>query len=180
VFYPILFSIDPFLLLITGNLSVVPIAQIFPSIIIALFSALFLFWLISKWLKDIHRAGFVTYMVIFWFFHYGIVYSFLKILQITSFPSRLHWFLLPLWTAIPIILSSKMVWRKITSPQTITLFLNIMGIAITGYSILRISMDVISRNISFTNYLQDNQIAQEISPATKKTRYILYYPGWIC
>ena len=147
VFYPVLFSIDPILMLLTGNLSSILLHQMFPSIILVLFCALSLFFVVNKKLKDIHRAGFITYMAIFWFFHYGIIYSFTKVLHITSFTSSLHWVLLPVWTAIPIFLSSRMVWKKVSSPQTITLFLNIIGIIITSYSVIRISADFLLRNI---------------------------------
>jgi len=173
VFYPILFSIDPILLLLTGNLHLINVNQLFPFILIIPLCATGLFWLLNRWLKDIHHAGFVTFLIIFWFFHYGSIYQFVKLFNTGSIPWRSHWILLPLWTGVLVFLSSRLVWRKITSPQTITLFLNIVCILITVYSIIRISDYVVTRN--FFNPIISEDIQKSIKLSSAAYKPDVYY-----
>ena len=157
VFYPILFAIDPILLILTGNLMVIPIKQLFPLIFIVPICVAGLFWIVNRWLGDMNRAGFVVFLTTFWFFHYGTFSQFFKFIKIDPNPFRSHWVLLTLWTLLPVLLSSKLIWRKITSPQTITLFLNIFCILITGYSMTRIIIDLVSQILFNPTITQDIQ-----------------------
>jgi hypothetical protein len=101
--------------------------------------------LTNRWLKDIHRVGYIVFLFIFWFFHYGTIRLWANTISIgpTFFGS--HWIFFPIWTLAFLVLSSGFLWRKITSPETITLFLNIVCILIITFSIARISLELIPR-----------------------------------
>ena len=144
-FYPVLFSINPILLLLAANISDVPVGQLFPVIVISPVVAAGLMWLLNRWIKNIHRAGFSVFLLTFWFFHYGTVHLWVNNIHVGSLSLGTYWIFLPIWTLIFIFLSSQLVWSKITSPETITLFLNIICIIIVGFSILRISLDLAPR-----------------------------------
>ncbi len=143
--YPILFSIDLSLLIIAGNINEIPFHQLFPSILIIPILIFALFLLYRRIFKSNHRAGFVTFMSLFWFFYYGFFYSFSRYLDFAINPLILHLVLLPIWTILPVLLSSGLVWKKISSPQTITSFLTIVSVLIACYTIIRISLDGITR-----------------------------------
>ncbi len=161
IFYPILFSINPMLLLLAANVSDVSISQLFPVIVIAPIGALVLLWLLNKWLKDIHRAGFIVFLTIFWFFHYGTVHLWANAIHIGPVYLGNQWLFLPLWTIIFLFLMSGLLWRKVTSPETITLFLNLACLAIVCFSIIRISLDVIPR------YLTRSEVTQAVQAVPK-------------
>ena len=68
VFYPVLFSINPILLLLAVNITTVSISQLFPVILITPLIAIGLMWLLNKWLTRyssgwIHR--FSDYFLVF-------------------------------------------------------------------------------------------------------------------
>jgi hypothetical protein len=173
VFYPILFSINPVLLLLAANISDLPLSQLFPVILISPIAATLLLWLVNKWLNDIHRAGLIIFLSTIWFFHYGTVHLWANSIHIGSIPLGTDWIFFPLWTIIFILASSGLLWRRITSPETITLYLNIISIVLVAFSVFRISLDVAPR------YLAHPDIPEAIkslapSPKASKTPDVYY------
>jgi|WetSurSiteA1Bulk_404760.scaffolds.fasta_scaffold17230_2 hypothetical protein len=68
VFYPILFAINPILLMYFININGIPVSLLFPVIFVTPLIALALMWLLNKYYKDVHRAGIDGYTLMFWFF----------------------------------------------------------------------------------------------------------------
>jgi len=157
-FYPLLFSLNPILLLLAANISDVPISQLMPVILITPLVAAGLMWIMNKRLKDIHRAGFIVFLITFWFFHYGTVHSWAASVKIGPVSLGSHWIFLPLWTIIFVFFMSKWLWNKITSPETITMFLNLVCIVLVAFSVMRISLDLIPR------YTTHPEISKAIAP----------------
>jgi hypothetical protein len=148
VFYPILFSISPILLLLGANISNWSISQLFPIILITPVCSIGLMWILYKWLKDIHRAGFIVFLITFWFFYYTPIRVWANTIHIGSISFGGHLIFFPLWTLVFIIFSSGWLWRRITSPETITMFLNLVSIIVIVFSILRISLDLAPRYLT--------------------------------
>jgi len=163
VFYPILFSINPILLLLAANISDVALIQLFPVVLVSPLIAAGLMWLLNKWLKDIHRTGLIVFLLTFWFFHYGTVHLWADAIHIGPVSLGTHWIFFPLWAIIFIFLMSGFLWRRITSPQTITLFLNLVCMVLVAFSIIRISLDLIPR---YTTHPTLSQSLQSIPPPT--------------
>jgi hypothetical protein len=151
VFYPILFSINPVLLLLAANISDLPLSQLFPVILISPIAATLLLWLVNKWLKDIHRAGFITFLASVWFFHYGTVHLWANSIHLGSVTLGTSWIFFPLWTLFFILLASGLLWKRVTSSKTITFFLNVVCIILVAFSILRISFDIAPRYLTHPN-----------------------------
>ena len=166
VLYPLLFSINPILLLLAANISDLPLSQLFPVIVITPLVAAGLLWLLNKWLKNIHRAGFIVFLIILWFFHYGTVHLWANKIHIGPISLGNHWAFFPLWTLIFILFSSGFLWRKITSPETITMFLNLVCIFIIAFSILRISLDLVPRFRTSPDLTQALQSLPELTSST--------------
>ncbi|HEX9090761.1 MAG TPA: hypothetical protein VF831_04695, partial [Anaerolineales bacterium] len=162
-FYPLLFSINPILLLLAANISDVPVSQLFPVILIMPLVAGGLLLLLNKWLKVIHRAGFIVFLITFWFFHYGTIHLWAASIKIGAVSLGSHWIFLPLWTIIFAFFMSTWLWKKITSPETITMFLNLACVVIVVFSILRISLDLIPR---FTTH---PELSKAIEPLPTQT-----------
>jgi len=161
VFYPVLFSLNPILLLFASNVSDIPISELLPIILITPICAIGLMALLNRWVKDIHRAGFLVFLISLWFFHYGTMRVWADSIQIGKFSLGNHWIIFPLWTLIFCFFSSGWLWRKITSPETITLAFNMITSLIIVFSIFKISADVIPR------YSIHPEIQQSISSITE-------------
>ena len=173
VLYPLLFSVNPILLLLAANISDLPLSQLFPVILITPLVADGLLWLLNMWLKNIHRAGFIVFLTILWFFHYGTVHLWANIIHIGPISLGNHWIFFPLWTLIFILFSSGFLWHKITSPETITMFLNLVCIFVVAFSILRISLDLVPRYLTRQDLSQALQSLPE--PTSSSNLPDVYY-----
>ena len=145
VFYPILFSINPILLMYFVNINGIPLSLLFPVIFITPLIALGLMWLLNKYYKDIHRAGFIVFIITLWFFYYIPFRIWVNRFQIGSISLSDHWIIFPIWSLIFLLISSRLIWKRVTSPQTITFFLNLVCVILIAFSIIRISMKLVSR-----------------------------------
>jgi hypothetical protein len=161
VFYPILFSLNPILLLFASNVSDIPISELLPIILITPICAIGLMALLNRWLKDIHRAGFLVFLISLWFFHYGTIRVLADSIQIGTFSLGNHWILFPLWTLAFCFLSSGWLWRKITHPETITFAFNLISSLLIVFCIFRISVDL------FPRYFTLPKIQQSIESVTE-------------
>ena len=145
VFYPILFSINPVLLLYAVNSSNVPLSLLFPIVPFILIAILGIMWLLNKWLKDIHRVGFIVFVFSFWFFYFVPIKIWVTNLEIVPKSSASDWIIFAIWCAVFLLFSSRLLWRKVSSPETITMFLNYFCMILISVSVVRISIDLIPR-----------------------------------
>lgn len=145
-FYPVLFGINPILLMYAVNSSDVAPALLFPIILIAPLITIGLLWVINKWLKNIHRAGLVVFVLTLWFYYY-IPFK-IGISNLTLGAISSHLFLFPIWLLVLFLPTSSYIWRKINNPEIITLYLNILSIVLIGISIFRISKDLVPQYLS--------------------------------
>ena len=179
VFYPILFGVNPILLVFSANVSDLPLAILFPGMVIVPLLCGGLFALLARITKDTHRSGYVVFLLEIWFFHYGTVH-----LMASPHLSRLveinaHWLLIPIWTLTFLLLGSHLVWKKVTSPQTITSFLNALALTLVIFSAGRIILDVIPR---YVNRPISSDVAQAFSqqsqPQTTPDIYLIIVDGY--
>ena len=179
VFYPILFALNPILLVFSANVSDLPLAILFPGIVIVPLVCGVLFALLTRITNDIHRSGYVIFLLEIWFFHYGTVH-----LMSLAFLSRMvqinvHWLLIPVWSLTFLFLGSNLVWKKVTSPQTITYFLNALAIILVLFSTGRIILDVIPR---YTHRPISGPVAQSLGqisqPQTTPDIYLIILDGY--
>ncbi len=122
-FHPFAFAVYSVLGVYSQNASQVPIDWLFRPLLILVLISIFLYILLKKTFKDLERAAFVVTVFLVWLFT-GHIYRLL--LDWSSFwrtpvggLSALILFSLPLG-----ILASRPVWRKLTNPRVITMFLN--------------------------------------------------------
>ena len=155
VFYPILFLINPILLMYAVNISDISFSQLFPIILITPLLALGLIWILFKLYKDIHRAGFMVFLLTFWFFYYVPVRVGANNIHIGSTSLGSNWIIFPIWCLVFLFLSSGWVWKRIKSPETITFFLNTLSIILVSFSIIHISRHIIPRYITHTEVIHD-------------------------
>jgi hypothetical protein len=172
VFYPILFSTIPILLMYLVNINGLPISLLFPTIFLAALISLGLIWLFFKYNKDVHRSGFVIFILTFWFFYYIPFRVWVSNIDTESISFSSHWIVFPIWSLFFLFISSSWLWKKISSPQTITFFLNIVCIVLISFSIVRISLKLISRYVQPAS-IQDTKF-QVISPKNMVLHDIYY------
>lgn len=138
VLYPLLFALHPVLSLLVANLSEIPVTQtIRPLIIYLLFSSGILVCL-SKLTKDIHRAAFITFLVVLGLFYYQIAMAIVTILPIDLGVAERSWSALFLWLLFLSGLGSRWLWSKIKHPHTFTLALAVAGTIVVGTSLVSI------------------------------------------
>jgi hypothetical protein len=145
VFYPILFALNPILLLYSANVSDIPLSKIFPVLVIIPLICGGLFFVLAKVLKDLQRAGFVIFLLEIWFFHYGTIHSTAIPFLREMIKINIHWLFIPAWSLLFFFLGSNIVWRHIRSPQTITSFLNTLAVILVIFSTGRGILDIVPR-----------------------------------
>src|SRR4030065_1421713 len=143
--YPVLFATNPVLLLLSGNISDFALAQAFPMIFIIPTLAGIAILLYYHLLKDAHRAGFIVFLSIFWFFHFGTIRLVAGSINIAGIQIAQTWFFFIFWTLLFVFLGSSIVWRKVTSPQTITNYRSLVCVIIFLVSIGRMAIDLAPR-----------------------------------
>jgi len=143
--YPVLFATNPVLLLLSGNISDFALAQAFPMIFIIPTLAGIAILLYYHLLKDAHRAGFIVFLSIFWFFHFGTIRLVAGSINIAGIQIAQTWFFFIIWTLLFGFLGSSIVWHKVTSPQTITNYLSLVCVIIFLVSIGRMAIDLAPR-----------------------------------
>jgi len=147
-YYPILFSTNPVLLLLSANISDLPLSQAFPGILVLPLLAGLLTWLLQRLLKDSHRAAFIVFLGVFWFFFYGTV----RMVAAAALAGKLdlshHAIFLPIWSLVFLFMGSGFIWRRVQSPQTITNFLNLVCTLVFVISVGRIALDLAPRYLS--------------------------------
>jgi hypothetical protein len=129
------------------NISDVSISLLFPIILIFPLFILGMMWLLNKYYKDLHRAGFVVFVLTLWFFYYIPFKVWVSNIKIGSFSIDTHWVLFTLWTLIFMLLVSNWIWRRIKQKEIITMYLNLLCILLIIISIIRTSLDLIPRYI---------------------------------
>jgi hypothetical protein len=173
VFYPILFSINPILLLYAVNINDVSLSLLFPIIPILIIAVIASMWMLNKWLKDTHRVGFLLFIFAFWFFYYVPINLWVNNLHILPNFTGYNWIIYAIWYLAFIFLSSRWLWKKITSPETITMVLNYFCVILVSISIFRIARDLIPRYLMRTD---DADIVQTLSPPDTPSNFPdIYY-----
>ena len=178
-FYPLLFALNPILLVFSANVSDLPLAILFPGVVIIPLVCGLLFALTASVTKNVHRSAYVAFLAEIWFFHYGTVHLMAQPSLSRWVDINAHWLLIPVWSLIFLFLGSSLVWKKVTSPQTITAFLNVLALSLVIFSTGRIILDVIPR---YTN----RPIASAVSlafdqpgkPPTRPDIYLIILDGY--
>jgi hypothetical protein len=165
IIYPIIFAINYFLL---KNIPVPDVLWL--SGLLFLVSTI-IFMAINRWIKNAHRAWFITILGLGWALYFGAAaHVFLNILQLKASLPLYIIFLLP-WTAGFLFAGSSWLWRKLPILNKITIFMNIFTIMTFLY-------------FGFTLYLAethayigklDSKESSIISPPPVSTRPDIYY-----
>lgn len=71
IFYPFLFAIYPILFLFSNNYGQIPFTVILLPIFLAVTAALFLWFIINLFVKELGKSAFLTFLSILFFFSYG-------------------------------------------------------------------------------------------------------------
>lgn len=146
--YPILFAANPVLLLLSSNISDLPATQaVLPLLLLCGLSGLLMLGL-YRLFKDSHRAAFVTFLAVFWFFFYGTVYRVIGAVLSAQSPTLQHIIFFPIWSLAFLFMGSGILWRRIQSPVTITNFLNLICAIVFVISVGRIAIDLAPRYLS--------------------------------
>src|SRR4030043_907984 len=111
VFYPVLLSINPILLMYLVNINGIPVFLLFPVILITPIIAFGLMWILYKYYKDIHRAGFIVFIITLWFFYYVPIRVWATRFQVGSISLSDHWIIFPIWSLIFLLFSSGLIWK---------------------------------------------------------------------
>ena len=147
-YYPILFATNPILLLLSANISDLAVSQIFPAILILPILAGLLMFGLYRLFNDSHRAAFIVFLGILWFFFYGTVRMFAGAAVIGNVALNQHAIFFTIWTLAFLLMGSGLVWRRVQSPQTITNFLNLVCTLVFVVSVGRIALDLSTRYLN--------------------------------
>jgi hypothetical protein len=143
VFHPVLFAISPALVLLSNNLTKIPVKQgLRPLLLSAVLglASLSIFYLITR---DWHYSAYLATLSSFFFLAYGHVYAAVHDTHFIILPLGKHSFLLPAWIGILVLLGGPWSWKRLPSPEHITKTLNFMSIILILIPGVRISLYLI-------------------------------------
>jgi hypothetical protein len=135
-------------LLLSANISDLAINQAFPAILVVPTLAGLLVWGLQRLFKDSHRAAFVAFLGIFWFFFYGTVRIVAGVVNLGGIALNQHTIFFTLWSLAFLLMGSSWIWRRVQSPQTITDFLNLVCTLVFVISVGRIALDLAPRYLN--------------------------------
>jgi hypothetical protein len=126
VYHPFIFAVVPIISLYVANIDEVDLSSIIRSLLLSILISALLFVITSVVLKDIHRAGLITSLVLLLFFSYGHLAAFIPHLDVNfplfDFDRRVTTFaieVLALWLVVLLLV----VYKR--SVFSYTLFVNI-------------------------------------------------------
>jgi hypothetical protein len=127
--HPIFFALFVILGVVSFDPSTIFFVEGYRALFTILTGTLIFFLCMRWWLKDWHRAGYLTTLAIFLIFIYGHIYRIAEKYSIAGVSLGNHWILFSLWAALIIFAGSNYIWMRVKSPQLITEFFNIVSIA---------------------------------------------------
>lgn len=165
ILHPFLFAIYSVLGIYSQNASQVPFEWMFRSLLIAFLVAVFVYWFLNVRSKDFEYAAWGTTLFILWLFS-GHVYLFL--LRQSSFWRTPFGGILALvlFSSALILFAGRWLWGKIKSRKTITVFLNVVSIALVLFSVWAIVSTLFRSNVQ-VRMIKDRVTGFEI-PATEE------------
>ena len=125
--YPFLFAVYAVLGVYATNANEIPVSQIIrPIVIILIFTGL-IFTVIFRLVKNPDRAGFITTLILLWFFYFGHIFFFVPFFPILKgIPAKLIVTALA-WGGLLFAFGSNKFWHLLSNPHLITTTLNIVA-----------------------------------------------------
>lgn len=160
LFYPFLLALYPLLALLEFNIGEVTIDVVWRPMLWIFASALLLMVFFFLLLRDWHRAGIMTSILVLLFFTYGHLYSYLKTVEISGFVLGRHRQLMPFWVGLA-VLGGWWSIKKLRNPQALTPTLNLISLILLVYPLYQI--------VSHT--VRDYQIRSNVSKNLEQTVY---------
>jgi len=127
------FSLYPFLWILfvifnplINNLDQANPAQAFRPLVVFLLVAIFTLLLMRTITKDWHYAGYLTFLILFWFFIYGHLHNLISEILPEEHVKASPSILLGVLTLIVIILGLRKTWSRLGGSRRVTPFLNLV------------------------------------------------------
>ncbi len=138
VFHPLLFALYPVLELYFKTRSFQPFSGTLRAMaaMLVLSSLLYLLW--QRLLKDWDWAAYAATLTLFALVYYGSIYQAFAEMGIIPGPERHHSLYFPVWVALLVLLGGPWVWRRLTRPELVTQFLNLMAVVAVTLSTGRV------------------------------------------
>lgn len=133
ILHPFLFAVYSVLGVYSQNASQVPLDWMWRSLAIVVLIAALVYWLLNTKFEDAEYAGWATTLFIIWLFS-GHVYL-LLLGQSSFWRSPLGGALaVLLFSSVLLLFAGRWLWGKITNRKTITVFLNVVSLALVLFS----------------------------------------------
>lgn len=145
-FHPFLFALFPILALLAYNLTEINFRVALRSMVISIFIALILFLLFSLISRNMQKAAIATTYCLFLFFTYGQIYEILQKYPILGFNLGRHRYLVVAYGLL-LIVGLFWIFRKLKETTILTQILNLMGLLLLIYPVIRISNYAIHTNL---------------------------------
>jgi hypothetical protein len=142
--YPFLFAAYPVLALVGININEVEPAVLWRPLLVLLGSVTLLLALIGLFSRDWRRAALLVAVLLFLFFTYGHIYSYLKKIEMGGLVLGRHRYVLPVWVGMG-ALTTWWVMRKLRSPQSLTPVLNLLSVFLLIYPTFQLVSYIIKR-----------------------------------
>jgi hypothetical protein len=139
ILHPFLFGIYPVIALLAYNIEEIQAQAALRSLLIAFLGTVVLFTLLKLWLRDWHKAAFVSSLFLGLFFSYGHIYNFLETTPILGITFGRHRLLGPLWLGL-FILGFWWAVRKAGDLQQVSRYLNIIAVLLLVFPLSQLGL----------------------------------------
>lgn len=139
VLHPFLFGIYPVIALLAYNIEQIQAQAALRSLLITFLGTVLIFTLLKLWLRDWHKAAFVSSLFLGLFFSYGHIYNFLEATPILGITFGRHRILGPLWLGL-FLLGFWWVIKKAGDLQQVTHYLNIVAVLLLIFPLFQLGL----------------------------------------
>ncbi|MBN1451411.1 MAG: sulfatase-like hydrolase/transferase [Anaerolineales bacterium] len=185
IIYPFLFALYPMLGLYARNLTEIQPWEVIRPIVIALFAAGLVMWLLNRLLKDRERSAFLAAFLVFFFSASELAYRVIEGYLIHGLNEAYHRVLLLVVTAMLLFLGSRAVWDKymLASRRKLMVeYLNLVSIIILIFPLYNIGVfwskafDDAPR--LWSSYVGLNEPSQTLSTGDSPDIYYIILDGY--
>ena len=139
ILHPFLFGIYPVIALLAYNIEEIQAKAALRSLLIAFLGTVLIFTFLKLWLRDWHKAAFVSSLFVGLFFSYGHIYNFLEATPILGITFGRHRILGPLWLGL-FALGSWWAVRKAGNLQQVSHSLNIIAALLLIFPVAQLGL----------------------------------------
>jgi hypothetical protein len=180
-FHPFLFSTYAILGVYATNANEIPVAQIVRPLLIIFLATGAIYYFFTKRNNDLGRAGYLTTLVILWFFYFGHLFFFISFFPaLRNLPYKQVVTTLA-WAALLLSLGTRKLWKQFRDPDSVTRLLNVVSLIVVAFPLATtayIAYETKSQQKTIGQHQADQVVPNLISSSNPPDIYYIVLDGY--